>query len=73
VWLVTRPHPIKQLIAAGKNPTRALMIAAVQNIQYDGLTGHISFDQNGDNAGTKVFSIYKVVGEQWEFLKEVNA
>lgn len=67
---------IKSVIASGKTPTRDLVRAAVAGIQYNGVTGAISFDQNGDNAGNKVFSIYGITSSsngQWQFVKEVNA
>jgi branched-chain amino acid transport system substrate-binding protein len=64
---------MKSLIDKGIDPNRTNMIDAISKIQYDGLTGHISFDQNGDNAGNKVFSIYVVEGGKWKFLTSVNA
>jgi branched-chain amino acid transport system substrate-binding protein len=66
-------NAIKNVIASGKQVTREAVRAAVQSISYDGVTGHITFDQNGDNAGTKVFSIYGVQNGAWAFVKEVNA
>jgi hypothetical protein len=27
--------------------------------QYDSITGDISFDKNGDNAGQRIFSLYQ--------------
>ena len=51
---------IKNVIAAGKDVTRANVRDAIQSISYTGLTGTITFDANGDNSGQKVFSVYKV-------------
>ncbi|MEO7000467.1 MAG: branched-chain amino acid ABC transporter substrate-binding protein [Ktedonobacterales bacterium] len=65
---------IKSLISAGKDVTRANVRDAVAGINYNGLTGNIHFDSNGDNAGTKVFSVYTVDNtKQWVFLSQVTA
>jgi len=64
---------IKSVIAAGHNPDRANVLAAIAGIDYTGVTGHIAFDQNGDNSGNKVFSIYAVQGGKWVFVRSVNA
>jgi branched-chain amino acid transport system substrate-binding protein len=64
---------IKNLISSGKDLTRDAVIDQVQNIQYDGVTGHISFDAHGDNAGGGVWAIYEVKNGQWVFLKQVGA
>jgi branched-chain amino acid transport system substrate-binding protein len=63
---------INQVISSGNSVTRAAVISAVQNIQYDGVTGHISFDKNGDNAGGGIWALYQVKGGQWVFLKQVG-
>lgn len=64
---------IKSVIAAGHAPTRSNVLAAIASIDYTGVTGHITFDQNGDNSGNKVFSIYAVKNGAWVFLESVNA
>ena len=67
---------IKGLISSGKAVTRENVRDAIASIQYDGVTGHISFDANGDNAGNKVFSIYWIdtsTNGQWAFKEQVNA
>jgi branched-chain amino acid transport system substrate-binding protein len=65
---------IKNLIKAGKTVTRAAVRDEVAGISYDGVTGHISFDANGDNSGQKVFSVYGVgANGQWGFVRLVNA
>lgn len=67
---------IKSVISSGKAVTRESVRDAVAGTQYDGVTGHISFDQNGDNAGNKVFSIYWIdtsTNGQWAFKEQVNA
>lgn len=38
---------------------RQAVISAIQNISYDGVTGHQSFDANGDTTN-KVFSVYQL-------------
>jgi branched-chain amino acid transport system substrate-binding protein len=44
---------------AGGNAFRLAVIKALTQTAYDGVTGHISFDENGDTTN-KVFTIYKV-------------
>jgi branched-chain amino acid transport system substrate-binding protein len=64
---------IKSLITSNKAVTRASVCDAVQHINYTGVTGSISFDQNGDNAGQRVFSIYSTEASgNWNFLNQVN-
>ncbi len=63
---------ISDIISSGQTPTRALVLAKIAGTSYDGITGHISFDANGDNAGAKVLSVYKVTGGNWVFVKQVN-
>ena len=41
------------------NAFRQAVINALKQTSYDGVTGHISFDENGDTTN-KVFTIYKV-------------
>jgi branched-chain amino acid transport system substrate-binding protein len=55
---------------------RTAVIAAIKGIQYDGLTGHQSFDTNGDT-NLKIISIYKlglndVNKPDWIFTKLVQ-
>jgi branched-chain amino acid transport system substrate-binding protein len=65
---------IKHLIAAGKDVTRAAVRDEVAGISYDGVTGHIAFDANGDNSGNKVYSVYGVGSDsKWAFVKLINA
>ncbi len=63
---------IKSLVAAGTAVTRETVRRAVQQIQYTGLTGRLSFDEHGDNSGQRVFSIYTVKNGQWMFFKQVT-
>jgi branched-chain amino acid transport system substrate-binding protein len=49
---------IKSLIHSGKPVTRAAVLAAVASSQYSGITGKISFNQNGDNLTLLPFSLY---------------
>jgi branched-chain amino acid transport system substrate-binding protein len=64
---------ITTVINAGQTPTRANVCTQVAKTQYTGVTGSISFNQYGDNAGTKVFSVYEVApgGTTWTFAQEV--
>jgi branched-chain amino acid transport system substrate-binding protein len=49
---------IKSLISSGKPVTRAGVLAAVTSAHYQGITGTIAFDKNGDNATAIGFSVY---------------
>jgi branched-chain amino acid transport system substrate-binding protein len=51
--------PTSSSDAAGAVTFRTAVIAAVQGIAYDGVTGHQSFDSNGDTQ-LKIISIYKM-------------
>jgi len=63
---------IKSIISSGKDPSRALVISGVQSVDYNGVTGHITFDAHGDNASGGVWSVYKVTGGKWVFVKEAT-
>lgn len=63
---------IKNLITAGTAVTRANVRSQVAGINYNGLTGDITFNANGDNSGTKAYSVYVVQANQWVFLSQVN-
>jgi branched-chain amino acid transport system substrate-binding protein len=54
----TKP-PTSSSDSAGGTTFRTAVIAAVQGISYDGVTGHQSFDPNGDTQ-SKVISLYKL-------------
>ncbi len=64
---------IKGIISAGQTPTRQAVCQAIQKISYTGVTGTISFNKYGDNAGQKVYSVYQVSadGTKWTFQQEV--
>jgi len=49
--------PANSSDAAGAVTFRTAVIAAIQHIQYDGITGHHSFDANGDT-NLKIITIY---------------
>jgi branched-chain amino acid transport system substrate-binding protein len=63
---------IKYLITAGKEVTRAAVLDQIQNIQYTGVTGAISFDKNGDIAHG-VFSMYEAQDGKWGFVEQMSA
>jgi branched-chain amino acid transport system substrate-binding protein len=64
---------VKNLISAGKDVTRANVRDQVAGIQYSGITGNISFDANGDNAGPKVFAVYTVdSSNKWVYQSTIN-
>lgn len=63
---------ISDVISSGQTPTRANVLSKIAGTSYDGITGHITFDANGDNSGAKVLSVYKVTSGNWVFVKQVN-
>jgi branched-chain amino acid transport system substrate-binding protein len=62
--------------ASGAKKFRQAVINAIQNISYNGITGPISFDANGD-ATNKTFTIYDVANVDgqltWNCLEQFNA
>jgi branched-chain amino acid transport system substrate-binding protein len=55
---------------------RQAVIDAIQGISYDGVTGHIGFDQNGDTT-SRIISIFTIAdnpnqGDGWTFVKQLN-
>ena len=63
---------IKHLIQVGQPVTRASLIDAVQHIHYTGVSGPISFDDNGDIAHG-VFSLYRVQEGSWVYVQQLSA
>jgi serine/threonine-protein kinase len=61
---------IKALIDAGKPVTRESVVQGVLSGKFTGVTGNsIFFDQNGDNIGQRVYTIYQTQQSQdtWDF------
>jgi branched-chain amino acid transport system substrate-binding protein len=54
----------------GKLPTdaRAKVVDAVQKTDFDGIAGHVSFDQYGDTTN-KQLTVYQVVNGKWKAVK----
>jgi branched-chain amino acid transport system substrate-binding protein len=67
-------NAIKSVISSGKSLTRANVRDAVAATDYTGLTGHVTFDANGDNSGGTVWSIYAVdpSTNAWVFKTQVT-
>jgi len=65
---------LTSVINSGKALTRANVRDAVAATNYNGLTGHITFDANGDNSGGTVWSIYAVdpATNAWVFKNQVS-
>src|SRR5579883_46507 len=65
--------PTSSSDAAGATAFRQAVINAIQGISYDGVTGHQSFDQNGDTTD-KVISIYQLAAvngkPDWKFITQ---
>jgi branched-chain amino acid transport system substrate-binding protein len=64
---------IQNIIKSGGTLNRAAVLSGIQNVDYNGVTGHITFDKNGDNSAGGVFALYVVKNGQWTFLRQVNA
>jgi branched-chain amino acid transport system substrate-binding protein len=62
---------MKNLIKAGREVMRDALIDQVQNINYRGVTGPVSFEKNGDIAHG-VYSIYSVQAGQWAYFQHVS-
>jgi ABC-type branched-subunit amino acid transport system substrate-binding protein len=62
---------INAVIDAGQTPTRANVLAQIVNTSYDGLTGPITFDVNGDNASSRVTSVYVVKNGAWMYVRQI--
>jgi ABC-type branched-subunit amino acid transport system substrate-binding protein len=65
---------LEHVIHAGIPVTRGAMRAGIAHLVYDGLTGTISFDANGDNAGAKIYTVYQTDGDgKWEIVRLISA
>jgi branched-chain amino acid transport system substrate-binding protein len=49
----------------------AKYLPALAGITYQGVTGNIGFDENGDIKGGSI-SLYQVKGGKWEYLETVG-
>jgi branched-chain amino acid transport system substrate-binding protein len=68
--------PANSSDAAQAKVFRQAVIDAIQNISYNGVTGHIAFDQNGDTA-SRVISIFTIAdnpnqGDGWTFIQQLT-
>jgi branched-chain amino acid transport system substrate-binding protein len=65
---------IKNLIADDKEVTRQSVRDEVAKlIGFEGVTGTIGFDANGDNNGQNFFSLYIVENGKWKFMDYIYA
>ncbi len=67
---------MKAIIASGRPVTREAIRARIANSSYAGVTGTIAFDANGDNAGSKAFSVWAVLptaATTWSLEQNVDA
>jgi branched-chain amino acid transport system substrate-binding protein len=67
---------MKALIATGQPVTREAIRARIAGSSYTGVAGTITFDANGDNTGSKVFSIWAVLptsATKWSLEQNVDA
>jgi branched-chain amino acid transport system substrate-binding protein len=62
---------INAVIDAGQTPTRPNVLAQIAHTSYDGLTGPITFDVNGDNASSQVISVYVVKDGAWLYVRQI--
>jgi branched-chain amino acid transport system substrate-binding protein len=65
---------IKSVIQSGKPVTRAAVLATIASSQYSGITGKISFNQNGDNVTPLAFSLYTCDSKgSWHFQTSLKS
>jgi branched-chain amino acid transport system substrate-binding protein len=67
---------MKAIIASGQPVTREAIRARVATASYTGVAGKITFDANGDNIGSKIFSIWAVLPTaptKWSLEQNVDA
>ncbi len=62
--------------SAGATTFRQAMVNAIQHISYDGVTGHIGFDANGDTT-SRIISIYTIAnppssGSGWSYIEQLT-
>jgi branched-chain amino acid transport system substrate-binding protein len=55
----------------GAKTFRQAVIDQIAKIDYNGVTGHTTFDANGDTTN-KVISIYKSTATSWDFVTQFN-
>jgi branched-chain amino acid transport system substrate-binding protein len=64
---------IKSLVRAGKQVTRAAVLAAVASAKYAGVSGTLAFDAHGDNTTALGFSLYTCDAQgAWHFVTAVK-
>lgn len=51
---------------------RDAVVAALHNVSYDGATGHVAFDSNGDLPPPSSFTLYKVTGGKWATVETLT-
>ncbi len=60
---------------AGAQAFRQAVINAIQNISYNGVTGHHAFDKDGDTTNTSI-SVYTIgtpgQGDGWKYITKVD-
>jgi branched-chain amino acid transport system substrate-binding protein len=64
---------IGAVIDAGQTPTRENVRRQIATGTYQGLTGLLSFDANGDDVGTQLVSVYSVRNGSWVYVKRATA
>ena len=64
---------IKTVVASGKTPSRAAVVAAVAKTAYAGVMGAIAFDPSGDNTLALGFSLYTCDTKgKWNYTTHLN-
>lgn len=63
---------IQKAIMTHTQNLRNGVLTNVQNTSYQGLTGNISFDSNGDNSGPLIFSVYTAKQGAWIYVTEIK-
>jgi branched-chain amino acid transport system substrate-binding protein len=64
-------NPVDSADAAGAKIFRQAVIDQIARINYNGVTGHTTFDRNGDTTN-RIISVYRLGANDWEFVTQFS-
>jgi branched-chain amino acid transport system substrate-binding protein len=64
-------NPADSADAAGAKTFRQAVIDQIAGINYNGVTGHTTFDRNGDTTN-RIISVYQLGASDWEFVTQFS-
>ena len=64
-------NPMDSADAAGAKTFRQAVIDQIARINYNGVTGHTTFDRNGDTTN-RIISVYQLGASDWEFVTQFS-